>query len=124
MALSKKGWRKIRVADADWFWRALGRDWGIEVVIVGAAAFVPGQRAQQLTFTLGYAHERTPHGMGVHLRQTTAIAPGVVRLALQRALAASPPFTGEAGLEDVTLPKADLLEVQRQAMEGPTPEES
>jgi hypothetical protein len=35
-----------------------------------------------------------------------------------------PLITGEAGLEDVTLPKADLLEVQRRAMEGPAPEES
>ncbi len=125
MAVAKKGWRKIRVADADWFWRATGTDWGISVVVVGPAAFVSGQRAQQLGFYVDYAHERTPQGAGVvHLRQKTAIAPGVVRLALERALAATPPFTGEAGLKDMTLPKDDLREVQRLAMEGPAREES
>ncbi|MFP2903527.1 hypothetical protein ACLESD_00320 [Pyxidicoccus sp. 3LFB2] len=115
MAVAKKGWRKIRVADADYFWRANGTDWGIHVVVVGPAAFVSGQRAQQLGFTLDYDALRTPIAGGVGLWQRAAVAPGVVRFALERALAATPPFTGEAGRADVSLSKEDQQEAQRLA---------
>lgn len=115
MAVPKKGWRKIRIADADWFWRANGTDWGIDVVVVGPEAFVSGQRAQQLVFNLDYDPHRTPPGTGMSGRQQAAIAPGVVRFALERALAAQPPFTGEVGPPDMSLSKEDLKEAQRLA---------
>ena len=51
----------------------------------------------------------------MRLWQQAAVAPGVVRFALERALAASPPFTGEAGHEDVSLSKEDQHEAQRLA---------
>ncbi|NVJ25682.1 MULTISPECIES: hypothetical protein [Myxococcus] len=48
-------------------------------------------------------------------RQHAAIAPGVVRFALERALAAQPPFTGGVGPPDMWLSKEDLKEAQRLA---------
>jgi hypothetical protein len=38
----------------------------------------------------------------VGLKQRAAVAPEVIRLAIERALSAEPPFTGTAGAADVT----------------------
>lgn len=116
MAVPKKGWRKISVAGRVFFWRADGNDWGINVAIVTDDAFRRGEKAQQLAFLLDYDHLRTPLGGGaVGLTQRAAVAPGVIRLAIERALAAEPPFTGVAGKPDVTLSPEALAEVQAQA---------
>lgn len=120
MAVPRKGWRNISVEGRVYHWRANGHDWGIDVVIVTDAAFARGERAQQLVFTLDYDHLRTPRDNGaVGLRQRAAVAPGVVRLALEHALAAQPPFTGDAGAEDVTLTPRALDEVQARARLDP-----
>jgi hypothetical protein len=116
MAVPKKGWRTIVVAERTYYWRANGNDWGIEVAIVTEAAFVRGKEAQQLRFTLDYDHLRTPLlGRGVSLHQRAAVAPGVIRLAIERSLALSPPFTGEHGVPHVTLQPEVLAEVQSSA---------
>ena len=116
MAVPRKGWRKISVGERVYHWRAHGTDWGIVVAVVTDAAFVPGERAQQLAFTLDYDPLKTPlAGGGVRLKQRAAVAPGAVRLAIERALSAQPPFLGTTGAEDVTLSPEALAEVQARA---------
>ena len=116
MAVPRKGWRKISVEGRVYHWRANGQDWGIEVVVVTEDAFRRGDRAQQLVFTLDYDHLRTPReNGGVGLKQRAAVVPEVIRLAIEHALAAKPPFTGIAGAADVTLSPQALAEVQAQA---------
>jgi hypothetical protein len=116
MAVPRKGWREITVGGALFFWRALGTDGGIDVVVVTKAAFARAGAAQQLRFTLDYDHRRTPHDDGsTSLHQRAAVAPGVVRLAIERAVALSPPFTGELGLPDISLPSEALAEAQAAA---------
>ena len=120
MAVPRKGWRKISVEGRVYHWRANGTDWSVDVVVVTDAAFARGARAQQLVFSLDYDHLRTPLGNGgVGLTQRAAVAPGVVRLALEHALAAESPFTGAAGAADVTLSAQALAEVQARARLDP-----
>jgi hypothetical protein len=116
MAVPRKGWRKISVEGRVYHWRATGQDWGIEVVVVTKDAFRPGDRAQQLAFTLDYDHLQTPREAGgFDLKQRAAVAPEVIRLAIERALSAKPPFTGIAGAADVTLSPQTVAEVQARA---------
>ena len=116
MAVPKRGWRKITVRDSSFFWRAIGRDWGIEVIVVTDAAFIPGKTAQQLRFTLDYDHLYTDRGGGrTSFRQRAAVAPGAVQLAIERAVGLSPPFTGEHDQGDVSLPREALADVQARA---------
>ena len=116
MAVPKKGWRKITVEGRLYHWRANGNDWGITVAIVTKDAFRSGEKAQQLAFDLDYDHLKKPLGGGaVGLTQQAAVAPAVIRLAIEHALAATPPFTGSAGEPDVTLSSQALAEVQERA---------
>lgn len=116
MAVPRKGWRKITVEERVYHWRADGQDWGINVAIVTQDAFRRGEKAQQLAFCLDYDHLQTPLGAGaVGLTQRAAVAPGVIRLAIERALSAEPPFTGSVGEADVTLSPEALAEVQERA---------
>ena len=116
MAVPRKDWRKISIEGRVYHWRANGQDWGIEVVVVTEDAFRRGDRAQQLAFTLDYDHLRTPReDGGVGLKQRAAVAPEVIRLAIERALSAEPPFTGMAGAADVTLSPQAMAEVQARA---------
>jgi hypothetical protein len=116
MAVPKKGWRRITVDDRAYSWRAIGTDWGIDVVVVTVAAFERGKSAQQLRFSLDYDHIRTPHpGGGVALHQQAAVAPGVIRLAIERALDLSPPFTGAHDAPDVVLPSEVVATLQASA---------
>ena len=116
MAVPRKGWRKISVEERVYHWRANGNDWGIDVVVVTEDAFRRGERAQQLVFTLDYDHLRTPLGNGVvAVRQRAAVAPAIVRLAIEHALSVEPPFLGIAGAADVTLNPQALAEVQARA---------
>jgi hypothetical protein len=121
MAVPKKGWRPLVVNQRRYFWRAIGTDWGINVVVVTEAAFIRGATAQQLTFNLGYTHSHTllPSG-GVRLQQQTAVTPGVVALAIEYALASNPSFTGDVGKEDITLPGRIVSELQGRARIGST----
>ena len=84
---------------------ALGHDWGIDVVVITRDAFDPGKTAQQLRFRLDYDHLRTtretPHGRGYSLQQRAAVAPGLVRSAIEHALTLPQPFTGQHGEPDV-----------------------
>lgn len=119
MAVPRKGWRRITVEDRTYSWRAIGTDWGIDVVVVTEAAFERGKSAQQLRFNLDYDHIRTPHpGGAVALHQQAAVAPGVVRLAIERSLNLSPPFTGEPDALDIVLPKEIVSELQTSARIG------
>jgi hypothetical protein len=119
MAVPRKGWRRITVDDRTYSWRATGTDWGIEVVVVTAAAFERGKNAQQLRFNLDYDHIHTPHpGGGVALYQQAAVAPGVIRLAIERALDLSPPFTGAHDAPDVVLPGEIAAKLQASARIG------
>lgn len=116
MAVPKKGWRKITVAERLYYWRAKGNDWGITVAIVTDDAFRSGEKAQQLAFKLDYDHlKKPPGGGGVSLTQQASVAPGVIRLAIECALAAQPTFTGSAGEPDVNLSPQALAEVQARA---------
>lgn len=116
MAVPRKGWRKISVEGRVYHWRANGQDWGIEVVVVTEDAFRRGDRAQQLAFTLDYDHLQTPReDGGVGLKQRAAVAPEVIRLAIEHSLSAKPPFTGIVGAADVTLSPQALAEVQARA---------
>jgi len=63
MAVSRKGWRKIVVEEDEYYWRAIGTDWGIEVVIVTEDAFVRGHSSLQLLFGLDYDHYKSPEKM-------------------------------------------------------------
>lgn len=104
MAVPRKGWRPLVVNQRRYFWRAIGTDWGIRVVVVTKAAFTRGATAQQLTFNLDYDHSCTALSSGaIGLRQRAAVAPGVVALAIQHAVASNPGFTGDIGAPDVTL---------------------
>jgi len=116
MAVPKKGWRRITVENRTYSWRAIGTDGGIDVVIVTAAAFERGKSAQQLRFNLDYDHFRTPHpGGGFALHQQAAVAPGVIRLAIEHSLSLSPPFTGEHGAPDIFIPNEIIAELQASA---------
>jgi hypothetical protein len=116
MAVPKKGWRTIAVESRVYYWRAIGKDWGINVVVVTEEAFTRDATAQQLTFRLEYDHLGTPRGNGaVSLRQRAAVAPGVVRAAIEAAVGSDPAFTGELGRADVTLTAEVLATVQQLA---------
>lgn len=81
-----------------------------------AEAFTRGAKAQQLTFRLGYDHLKTPRGGGaISLQQRAAVAPGVVRAAIEAAVGSDPAFTGELGRADVTLTAEVLAAVQQLA---------
>jgi hypothetical protein len=83
MAIRRKGWRTLVVDERRYSWRAIGTDWGIDVVVVTEAALSKGATGQQLRFTLGYDHLRIPlAGVGVGLEQRAVVAPGVVVLAI------------------------------------------
>ncbi|HET9954324.1 MAG TPA: hypothetical protein VFQ61_07465 [Polyangiaceae bacterium] len=113
MAVPRKGWREITVCDTTFYWRTFGTDGGLKVVVVTAAAFAHGNSAQQLRFTLDYDHERSPHSDGgARLYQRAAVAPSVVRLAIERAVSLLPPFTGENGQANMSLPADVLAEIQ------------
>jgi hypothetical protein len=96
MAVPKNGWRKI--------------------VVITQAAFYRGKTAQQLRFTLDYDHLMTPFetplGRGESLRQRAAVAPGVVRLAIERALMLPQPFSGKHGEPNVVLRGKIVTELQ------------
>ena len=116
MAVPKKGWRRITVDDRTYSWRAIGTDSGIDVVVVTAAAFERGKRAQQLRFSLDYDHIRTPHlGGGFALHQQAAVAPGLIRLAIEHARDLSPPFTGAHDAPDAVLPSEVVATLQASA---------
>ncbi len=116
MAVPGKGWRKISVEGSVYHWRANGQDWGIEVIVVTEGAFHRGDRAQQLAFTLDYDHLQTPREAGgFALKQRAAVAPEVIRLAIERALSAEPPFRGIAGAADVSLSPQAVAELQVRA---------
>lgn len=116
MAVPKKGWRRLTVNEHSYFWRAIGTDWGISVVVVTEDAFIPGATAQQLTFQLRYDALQTPHPDGsVSLKQRAAVAPGVVALAIQHAIRSTPRFTGKIGEQNIVLPAHVLPELQAAA---------
>src|SRR6187397_2529435 len=98
MAVPKKGWRKLTVEATEYYWRAIGTDWGISVVVATENAFRRGATAQQLRFSLDYDQRRVPfttaHGEGVSLHQRAAVAPGIVHAAIESSLALPRPFTG------------------------------
>jgi len=120
MAVPKKGWRKITVRNARFFWRTLGTDWEVNAVVVTEAAFVSGKRAQQLLFTLDYDLRLIGCGDGFRsYRQRAVISPGVVRMAIELSLDMWPPFTGLHGLPDVLLPASALAELQAAARVEP-----
>ena len=119
MAVPRKGWRHITVKDRTYSWRAIGSDWGIDVVVVTEGAFERGKRAQQLRFNVDYDYIRTPHPSGGEaLHQQTAVAPGLIRLAIERSLNLWPPFTGEHDASDIVLPKEIVSELQTSARIG------
>lgn len=101
MAVTRKGWRPLTIDGEIYYWRALGRDFGIDVVVIAEAAFARG-RAQQLLFGLKYAGAP----------QRTAVKPGVVRRAVELGKAKRPPFTGDAAGNDVVLSADDEEELQ------------
>ncbi len=116
MAVPKKGWRKLTVDNRHFYWRTIGTDWGITLVVVTDAAFVSGKAAQQLKVNFDYDHYRTQVAVGVTtLRQQAAITPKIVRLAIERAMAMDPPFTGEIGAEVMLLAQEILQELQQEA---------
>jgi hypothetical protein len=104
VAVPKKGWRPLVVHQQRYLWRATGTDCGIRVVVVTEAALTRGATAQQLIFNLDYDHLRSAlPGGASSLRQRAAVAPGVVALAIQHAVASNPPFTGAIGAQNITL---------------------
>lgn len=117
MTVSRKGWRRIVVGGQAYHWRATGTDWGIDVVVVTEAAFEPSTTSQQLRFTLDYDHDWRPYSGGgrTSKRQRAVVGPGVVRLALERALALSPPFTGGHGAPNIALPRETVTQLQSAA---------
>ena len=120
MAVGRKGWRRIVVDERQYFWRAIGTDWGIEVLAVTEAAFTRGATAQQLKFELDYNHLQTPRAdRSVSLKQRAAVAPGVVALAIRYAVSSTPSFTGDIGESNVTLPPRIISEIQEKARLAP-----
>jgi len=119
MAVPRNGWRTIVVSDSQYRWRAIGTDFGIKVVVVTDAAFERGKAAQQLRFRLDYDHLETPFktplASGVSLKQRAAVSPGVVRLAIERALTLPQPFTGKHGDPDIILESRIVAELQASA---------
>jgi hypothetical protein len=116
MAVPKKGWRKITVDDRRFYWRTLGSDWVITLVVVTDAAFIPQATSQQLRVSFKYDYLETPNTWGgATLTQQAAITPKIVRLAIEQAMKMEPPFTGEIGAEDISLNPAILQELQQQA---------
>lgn len=116
MAVPKKGWRKITVNEKQYFWRAIGTDWGINGVIVTDEAFVRGQSSQQLLFNIDYDHDETPLSGGViRLQQQAVISPGLIRLAIKLGMKKHPPFTGEVGKENIILQGNDIDVLQEKA---------
>lgn len=116
MAVPRKGWRRLIVDGRQYFWRAIGTDWDINVVAVTEAAFIKGVTAQQLAFSLDYDHLQTPLPDGsVRLRQRAAVAPGVVALAIRHAVASTPSFTGNIGDPHVTVAAEVLKKLQENA---------
>lgn len=101
MAVTRKGWRPLTIDGNLYYWRALGRDFGIDVVVITEAAFARG-RAQQLLFGLKYGGSP----------QRTTVTPAVVRRAVELGTVKSPPFTGDKGDADVVLTSADEEELQ------------
>ena len=116
MAVPKKGWRKLTVDNHHFYWRTIGTDWGITLVVVTDAAFIPNKTSQQLRITFDYDQLRTQIAPGaVALTQRVVITPRIVRLAIEQAIAMEPAFTGEIGAEDISLASAILQEFQQQA---------
>ncbi|MBK8259678.1 MAG: hypothetical protein IPK82_44350 [Polyangiaceae bacterium] len=116
MAVPRRGWRSVIVDQRRYFWRAIGGDCGIEVIVITEMAFTVGATAQQLTFRLGYDHLQISRSDGSKLwRQHAAVAPGVVRLAIQYATASTPSFTGNIGEQNIALPDHFLPELQAAA---------
>jgi hypothetical protein len=103
MARSRKGWRRIVVEGAEFYWLARGTDDGIYARVVGPEAFVSGQHGQELSFGLSYYSVLSPTETGWRTKQRTAITPGVVRRAIDLARARQPAFTGRIGEPDVML---------------------
>src|SRR5688500_10705921 len=111
MAIARKGWRRIVVDGATYYWRAFDhcRDrWcGVQLAIVGETAFTRGIRAQQLVAYLDHDWLEVPHPSArLFHHEPAAITPAIVRLAIERGRTANPPFTGEPGRPDVMLDKA------------------
>jgi hypothetical protein len=104
VAVPRKGWRSIAVSDHHYFWRAIGRDWSISVVVVTEAAFARAGTAQQLRFELSYdpLREKRPQSETHH--QRAVVSPAVVRRAIEIATELTPPFTGDHGKPHMTLP--------------------
>lgn len=122
MAVPREGWRAIMVNGRRYLWKAIGDDWSIRVVIATSTTFTKDGRPQQLKFDLGYHHCPTtqPNACallhdGTRLRQRTIVSPGVIALAIERALVSNPPFTGDHGREDVTLAPEVLREIEGRA---------
>lgn len=98
------------------YWRALGGDWFINVVIVTDAAFVSGHTAQQLRFRLSYDQLRTAcPGGSISLHQRAAITPAVVRRAIELSRERVPAFSGDLDLADVELSGSETHELQELA---------
>lgn len=103
-------------SETQYFWRAIGTDDDINVVVVTEVAFTKGAKHQQLAFRLDYDHLHTPCADGsVRWKQRAAIAPGVVALAIRCAVTSTPSFTGNIGGEHVTLSAATIRGLQERA---------
>ncbi|MCA9599035.1 MAG: hypothetical protein KC776_37250 [Myxococcales bacterium] len=83
MAVTQKGWRPITVGEAKLHWRAIGTEYGIDVIVVSHLAFERGS-SQQLKFNIAYFQQA----------KSASITPAVVRRAIEIAVAMEPPFTG------------------------------
>lgn len=123
MAITGKGWRAIMVNGRRYLWQAIGDDGLIRVIIATRTTVTKDGRPQQLRFSLGYHHSPTTRleggvclHSGARLHQRTSVSPGVVALAIRRALASNPPFTGDLGKEDVTLAPEVVCELQERAI--------
>lgn len=116
MAVPKKGWRPLVVDQRRYLWRAIGTERGIKVVVVTEAAFTRGATAQQLMFNLDYDQLSIAlPGGASSLWQRAAVAPGVVALAIQSAVASNPSFTGGIGAQNITLSPQIIGRLQEMA---------
>ncbi len=114
MAISKKGWRRLRVGESDFRWR-MHIGYGesrYTYLVAGESAFVAGTHGPVLRFAIETMDPES--NLGAYE------GPRVVRFAIEAARRRSPPFTGRPGGADVTLTTAEARAVNETAFHAPT----
>lgn len=117
MAETRKGWRRISVQNRLFFWRAIGTDGDILLVVVTESAFRPGQTGQKILIRFDYDPESIPDENRPGFTRTVhkAITPRSVRLAIEESLKPEIAFTGEPNQPDVLLSPETIRKLQEAA---------